>query len=275
MTGGVFDLLIGRTERTLSIGLGALSGMSVSEFKAILAHEYGHFSNNDTAWNSLTFTNSGVLQNTLRNMPSPQSADEDAGGAYVAATALNPALWVLMAYSFLFSVFTNGFSRIGEVLADKNAVTYFGRKNFVKGLRKVSLNGLLFAQVADPADLAKKIIDENKVYTNLYAYLDVVKNSLNEETMMELEKQMIDSDKASLHDSHPLYRDRLNYVAHFDEKADLVTDDAIVTGLFENWDALSEMMSNAYNERIMGLLKAAGHSLDASSKEPEEVKADD
>src|SRR2546425_8822909 len=39
----------GRAERCLILGAAALEGMRLGPFKAILAHEYGHFSNRDTA----------------------------------------------------------------------------------------------------------------------------------------------------------------------------------------------------------------------------------
>lgn len=38
-----------RGERCLVVGAGVLHGMPLDAFKAILAHEYGHFSNRDTA----------------------------------------------------------------------------------------------------------------------------------------------------------------------------------------------------------------------------------
>ncbi len=71
LSGGLFSLLIGRTKRTLTIGMGSISALSISEMEAILAHEFGHFSNKDTAWNSLTFTMAAALQNTLSTMPNP------------------------------------------------------------------------------------------------------------------------------------------------------------------------------------------------------------
>jgi Zn-dependent protease with chaperone function len=39
----------GGGKRNLLLGIGAISGLSQGQFAAILAHEYGHFSNRDTA----------------------------------------------------------------------------------------------------------------------------------------------------------------------------------------------------------------------------------
>jgi len=263
LTGGVFDLIVGRTKSTVSVGLGALSGMTVSEFKAILAHEYGHFSNNDTSWNSLTFTNAGLLENTIRNMPTP---DNSSGGAFAAAAGLNPALWALILYQILFSIFTNGFSRIGEVLADKNAVKHYGRKNFANGLQRVSLNSLLFAELANPGDIAKKIINEGKVFTNLYTYLDAVKENLSEEQKKNLEEQLV-GEEVSLHDSHPPYRDRISYTAHFEETGVNQSDESMISEIFDDWESWAKLMSQTYNERIMALLEASGHKVDPQSND--------
>ena len=41
--------LRGRAERCLILGVGVLEGLKIGPFKAVLAHEYGHFTNKDTA----------------------------------------------------------------------------------------------------------------------------------------------------------------------------------------------------------------------------------
>src|SRR5262249_9605196 len=47
--GGVVKQLAGRRQRCLILGVATLEGLSIRPFKSILAHEYGHFSNRDTA----------------------------------------------------------------------------------------------------------------------------------------------------------------------------------------------------------------------------------
>src|SRR6266404_5642548 len=43
-SGGAFQVLAGRGQRVLHLGFWTLFGLEKSELKAILAHEYGHFS---------------------------------------------------------------------------------------------------------------------------------------------------------------------------------------------------------------------------------------
>ena len=47
--GGVLRQVRGKSERCLVLGAAVLDGMRVRGLKAILAHEYGHFHNEDTA----------------------------------------------------------------------------------------------------------------------------------------------------------------------------------------------------------------------------------
>src|SRR6185295_2261026 len=80
--GGMLKQLRGKSERCLVLGLGVLDGMALAEFKAILAHEYGHFSNRDTAGGGLALS----VRRSLLTMA--QGLAE--GGA---ATWYNPAWW--------------------------------------------------------------------------------------------------------------------------------------------------------------------------------------
>jgi len=62
------------------------------EFEAILAHEYGHFSNKDTQWGSFTYSMGNSLTSTLNSTPGPLN---NSGGRLGALLSLNPAYWIL------------------------------------------------------------------------------------------------------------------------------------------------------------------------------------
>jgi Peptidase family M48 len=47
--GGFREKMQDRAKRILILGVGALNGMRQNAFRAVLAHEYGHFSHRDTA----------------------------------------------------------------------------------------------------------------------------------------------------------------------------------------------------------------------------------
>jgi hypothetical protein len=51
--GGLWRQLQGNTERCLILGIGVLEGFQLGPLRAVLAHEYGHFQNRDTAGGGL------------------------------------------------------------------------------------------------------------------------------------------------------------------------------------------------------------------------------
>lgn len=246
LSGGLFSLLIGRTKRTLTIGMPSISALSISEMEAILAHEFGHFSNKDTAWNSLTFTMGGALQNSLETIPKPWG-----GGANLSTLiiALNPALWILIGYRILFSVVTSGFSRMREVFADKTAIALYGYKNFTNGLMRVARNDYVFSSYFVP-DMLKMLTEEGKMYTNIFHTMDQTYKSIESNKLTDIDKSILDQEKSSMFDSHPLMKDRMSYAKHFEVEQKHKTDAAEFKTLFKNWDEVSKSMSDLYTYYI-------------------------
>jgi Zn-dependent protease with chaperone function len=247
LSGGLSSLLIGRTKRTLTIGMGSISALSISEMEAILTHEFGHFSNKDTAWNSLTFTMAAALQNTLSTMPNPWNSGDS--GWMKLTSALNPALWVLFGYRLLFSVVTNGFSRMREVFADKTAIALYGYKNFTNGLMKVARNDYVFSSYFVP-DMIKMLTQEGKIYTNLFHTMDQTYKSIEQSKLTDIDKSILDQEKPSMFDSHPLMKDRMAYAKHFEVDAKHATNNNDFKELFEKWDEVSKNMSDLYTYYI-------------------------
>lgn len=266
LSGGLFSLLIGRTKRTLTIGMGSISALSISQMEAILAHEFGHFSNKDTAWNSLTFTMAAALQNTLSTMPNPWNSGDS--GWMKLTSALNPALWVLFGYRLLFSVVTNGFSRMREVFADETAIALYGYKNFTDGLMKVARNDFVFSSYFVP-DIIKMLTQEGKVYTNLFDTMDQTYKSIEQAKLADIDKSIIDQEKPSMFDSHPLMKDRLSYAKHFEVVAKHATNNNDFKELFEKWDEVSKSMSDLYTYYIAVL---TGYKFDQNKEENKQEK---
>jgi len=57
--------LVWPTRKNLVIGLGLVNGLNLSEFKAVLAHEFGHFAQRSMRLGSYVHTASGVLHDTV------------------------------------------------------------------------------------------------------------------------------------------------------------------------------------------------------------------
>jgi hypothetical protein len=242
------------------MGMLSLNNLNVSELKAILAHEYGHFTNKDTAWNSLTFTTQGVLFNALANMPQPSG---QGGLAYMAISLLNPAWWTLIAYSRLCSIFTNGFSRIEEVFADKHAVEYYGYESFSSGLQKISRNEHILNDFGSPSSIVKQIKKKGFDYKNIYEYLEWIESNLKEnDWLKEIDKKICEGERESIFDSHPLLQDRIKYAAYFAKESAKALENVPVKALFSDWSERVKFFSEPYNQLVAdALYRADGGTL--------------
>lgn len=242
-TGGLFSLLFGRTKRVLSLGIGSMTNLTVSEFEAILGHEFGHFSNKDTSWNSLTYSMATSLENTYATIPKPWG--NESGGWITLLSALNPALWLILVYRFLFGYLTKGFSRMREVLADKTAIGLYGFESFENGLTKVARNDYLFSNIFVPK-IIEQLHQEHLTYKNVFSLMDEVVKK-NEDTNIDLDKQIREEQKYSSFDSHPLLRERFAYGKGFQKGSTQAVNKGLVNSLFKDYGLLSEKLTDMYS----------------------------
>jgi len=105
--GGVLATARGRGERCLIMGAGLLRGLRVGSLKGVLAHELGHFKNEDTAGGALSLA-------VRRSMLQMLVALVQNG----AAAVYNPAWLFATRYHQIFLRISQGASRLQEVLAD-------------------------------------------------------------------------------------------------------------------------------------------------------------
>lgn len=127
-----------KATRILLLGTGVLNGFKQDGFRAVLAHEYGHFSHRDTAGGDVALRVRNDIFKFYRAM-------------YVAgqATALNAAFHFLRIYNFIFRRISHGATRLQEILADRVAAQTYGTLAFENGLKHVVRRSLEFDQVAD------------------------------------------------------------------------------------------------------------------------------
>jgi heat shock protein HtpX len=114
--------------RLLGLGLPLLGVLSVSEVKAVLAHEFGHFASGDTKLGGWVYRTSAALIQTVRNL----------GGRHQVVQML------FIAYAKMFLRLTNAVSRQQEFYADRLAAKLAGRRPLVEGLHKLEGQGAAF-----------------------------------------------------------------------------------------------------------------------------------
>lgn len=231
--GGAWKKWRGQGQRCLIIGLGILEGMSVGQFKSILAHEYGHFSNRDTAGGSLAWqTQLSMKQLAYRLAASGQ------------ARWYNPAWLFVNGYYRVFLRVTLGASRLQEILADRYAAAAYGVQTFIAGLAHVVRRSVIFdMQARQEVNLA---IQQKRYLYNLYtlapdseqkegAFAQQVAEAMNRET--------------SDYDSHPAMKDRIAFVQMVQGAAE-THDNRPATGLFAQLEALQNEMTAVVQKNI-------------------------
>src|SRR5262249_15784198 len=125
-------------DRILILGTGVLNGFKQNDFRCVLAHEYGHFSNRDTA--------GGDIALRVRNdMLKFYFAMRDAGQA----TWINAAFHFLRIYHFIFRRISHGATRLQEILADRVAAQIYGAPAFEGGLTHVIRRSIEFEAAAN------------------------------------------------------------------------------------------------------------------------------
>ena len=185
-----------RKERCLILGVAALDGLKIRPLKAILGHEYGHFSNKDTA--------GGAFALSVRRSLGATAYGLAEGGA---ATWYNPAWWFVNGFNRIFLRISEGASRLQEVLADRWAAFAYGADAFEAGLRHVIERSVRFDAHVNAT--LNEVVKTKAALANLYTY----------EPAKSREERHIDADvnealnrKASAYDSHPSPMERFALV---------------------------------------------------------------
>lgn len=185
--GGLLAQLRGGSERCLILGGGVLEGMTIGPFKAILAHEYGHFSNQDTAGGGLALAVRRSLLTTAGHLA--------AGGA---ASWYNPAWLFLIGFHKIFLRISQGASRLQEVLADRWAAFAYGAKAFEAGLLHVIRRSIRFEAHADAT--LHEVVEGKLALANLYSYEP---SAAVDESEIETAVKKAVHREPSPYDSHP------------------------------------------------------------------------
>ena len=142
--------------RVLVLGVGLLNGFEQGAFRAVLAHEYGHFAHRDTAGGD-------VALRVRRDMWMFAVALARQGQA----VRWNLAFQFLRLYERLFRRLSHGAVRLQEVLADRRAAHLYGPAAFAQGLRHVVARSVEF-EAAVNVELQNAARAKRSV-SNLYA----------------------------------------------------------------------------------------------------------
>lgn len=194
--GSVGRQLRHRSERCLVLGAAVLDGMPLPAFKAILAHEYGHFTNRDTAGGGFAL----AVQRSMMTM-GLRLAQSGAAAWY------NPAWLFFRGFFAVFQRISGGATRLQEILADRWAVLAYGAKNFETGLRHAIDRSVRFGRHVNKT--LAEVTQEARPLSNLYSYRPG--DPADEELEIAPEVEAALNREPSGYDTHPRPVDRFRW----------------------------------------------------------------
>jgi Zn-dependent protease with chaperone function len=234
--GSLLKKLRGAGQRRLILGLGALPDMTQSQFQAILAHEYGHFLNRDTAGGNLAQQVRGSLYRLVFGLASSSQA-----------VWYNPAWLFINGFYRLFFRLTEGASRLQEIMADRQAALTYGVQNFIDGLLHIVKRDVLFQwQVNAEVERTAQPIAP---LSNLYALPRPESGEVREKVDAAYAQVM--ARPTSPYDSHPAVQERIELVRQLDAVAPLgLSSSRPVWDLLPNVDELQQAMTSEVQRNV-------------------------
>ena len=163
------------THKNLNIGIGLMNSLNLSEFKAVLAHEFGHFSQDSMQLGSYVYTVNRVIHDMVFRYDKWDQVIQEwanAGGVfgffglltYKIANGLRSLL--IKGYQFVNKRYS-GLAREMEYQADFFAVSVAGNRNAISALRRVVFGSAAYEQTMSQLS---RIAKEEKRVDNLFDF---------------------------------------------------------------------------------------------------------
>lgn len=222
-----------RAHRILILGVGTLNGFNQNAFRAVLAHEYGHFRHRDTAGGDVAIrVNNDIMKFAIAMMESGQ------------AVWWNAAFQFLRVYHFLFRRISHGATRLQEVLADRVAASKYSAQAFEEGLTHVIRRGFEFENIANweitNANKARRAIQ------NLYELQPSEEKEVEEKIKEAINRP------TSEDDTHPSPVERFRFAHRLTCNNELAPS-GMVWDLFTDKMAITDEMSSLINKQAKAI----------------------
>jgi Zn-dependent protease with chaperone function len=174
-----FWSMIFPVKKNLQIGLGLVNSLTLSEFKAVMAHEFGHFSQRSMKLGSFVYNVNKAVYNMLYENNDYGSFLQKWGNLH---WAIGIFVWVTIQivkgiqqilqgmYSFINKNYMS-LSREMEFHADAVAASVSGSSNLISALQKLEISDVCYQTVLQKAD---ELIAEKTKLQNIYDNHDVV-----------------------------------------------------------------------------------------------------
>lgn len=259
--------------KNLQIGLGLVNTLTLSEFKAVMAHEFGHFSQKSMKLGSFVYNVNKVIFNMLYENKDYGKFLSGWGNLHA---VISMFVWVTVQiitgiqkvlegmYSFINKSYMR-LSREMEFHADAVAASVSGSNNCISALKKIELSDMCFNTVMQKAD---SYLAQKEVLENIYAKHHVVMRQYASEFGLPLRNNvpvMTDTflkrfqlSKVNIQNqwaSHPSMEDRIEKLQQL--QIDATADEQPAWVLFNNSGQLQKQLTSVLYNHLPADIKQA------------------
>jgi Zn-dependent protease with chaperone function len=203
--GGVLGI---GSRRVMGIGLPLLSALSVAELRAVLGHEFGHFSGGDTRLGAWVYRARVQMIEMVRNLDDAQMHSQSLADSALLSLFFAALRAPFHAFALRYIRFTAGLSRLQEHAADQIGASVAGSAASISALQRVRIAASTFQHFLD-RDVTPVVRTGH-----LPPVADGFRRFLADQSIDQLGKQLVtdmlaDDREADPHDSHPPLAERV------------------------------------------------------------------
>jgi heat shock protein HtpX len=196
-----------RRRRVMGLGLPLMQVLTLAQFRAVLAHEFGHYYSGDTRLGPAVYKGRATMVRTLLSLTRPSAVLQAITRLVVARLIYHAVTRVLLAYWKVFLRATQLVSRKQEFRADELACNIAGSQALVEGLRAIHAGSfalpVYWQQDIVPAlqqGCLPPVLEGFSRFLVAPKVAEAVKSGLDQE---------LREPRTDAYDSHPPLRDRI------------------------------------------------------------------
>ncbi len=235
------------SKRVMGLGLGLMNLLTVSELRAVIAHEFGHFDGGDTKLGPWIYKTRGAIIRTVENLHrvSENVAETQVGTViFILYVMRKPFEW----FGILYLRITMAISRAQEYSADELAVRTQGADALINGLKKLNRSGGVYSEYL--SDEIVPLMDLNyrpPLSAGFHLFL-ASKNVVD--YLDKCEQNSLENEEKDPYSSHPSLHERVRHAESLNVPA-VVEDNRLADELFRDISAVDMLF---YEEWTQGLL---------------------
>jgi len=215
------------SRRVMGLGLPLLQVLTISQLRAVLAHEFGHYHGGDTKLGPWVYKTRAAIGRTLQGLASQKSI------------LLYPFLW----YGKIFLRVTHAISRRQEFTADELASRTVGSRPLIDGLR--AIHGATVAYSPYWTSEATPVLDAGFRPPLAEGFARFVASAPIARAIAESIDSELKEGKSDPYDTHPPLRDRIAAVESF-PKGEQLSLDLPAISLLDNVQELETRLLAAF-----------------------------